>query len=311
MNKAASGGRRTCRSDVRSPLSVRRQQLPRYWTKEYVKEGLRLQTDKEYQELYQELEIAIKENHLDGLKLNTKSSKSILQPSIERISAKYQHQPPAIQSADVEWLPRCIWEMARRCAANARRRAQHSPRIRVGMPSASVTNLPPTKTVSTASEPDTSASSPQSFQPSDTACPVREGDIRAATITISREGQNHDVARAVVCIGKDIIGTRGSMEDGVRCLDFRRFQTRIKDRLAYNERQDYISWMIDNQMECEVEDQYDWWAALERQRQENRSYISFVVRQRNGTDCVRGAGLQIVSTRKRKGASSHTLRRVT
>jgi len=108
MNKNASGSRRTCRSDVRSPLSIRRHQLPRYWTKEYVKEGLRLQTDKEYQELYQELETAIKENHLDGLKLNTKSSKSILQPSIERISAKYQHHPPTIRSVDVEWLPRCI-----------------------------------------------------------------------------------------------------------------------------------------------------------------------------------------------------------
>jgi len=83
---------------------------------------------------------------------------------------------------------------------------------------------------------------------------VREGDIRAATITTTREGQNHDVARAVVCIGKDIIGAGGGTEDSVRCLDFRRFQARIRERLAYNKGQDYISWMIDNEIECEVED---------------------------------------------------------
>jgi len=52
---------------------------------------------------------------------------------------------------------------------------------------------------------------------------VREGDFRAATIIITREGQNHDVARAVIYISKDIIGAGGGIEDSVRCLDFRRF----------------------------------------------------------------------------------------
>ena len=70
---------------------------------------------------------------------------------------------------------------------------------------------------------------------------MREGDIRAVTIITTREGQNHDVTRAVVYISKDIIGAGGSTEDSVRYLDFRRFQAQIRERLAYNEGQDYIS----------------------------------------------------------------------
>jgi len=60
--------------------------------------------------------------------------------------------------------------------------------------------------------------------------------------------------RAIICISKDIIGAGGGIEDSVRYLDFRRFQARIRERLAYNEGQDYISWIIDNKIECEVED---------------------------------------------------------
>jgi len=63
---------------------------------------------------------------------------------------------------------------------------------------------------------------------------VREGDIRAATITTTREGQNHDATRAVIYVSKDIIGVGGDIKDSVRCLDFRRFQARIRERLAYN-----------------------------------------------------------------------------
>jgi len=131
--------------------------------------------------------------------------------------------------------------MARRYAVNARRRAQHLPIIRARTPSASVTKRLLTKINSTASKLDIPTSCPQSYQLSGTACLVREGDIRAATITTTREGQNHDVTRAIVYISKDIIGAGGGTEDGVRYLDFRRFQARIRERLAYNEGQDYIS----------------------------------------------------------------------
>ncbi|KAI9840207.1 MAG: hypothetical protein M1837_001835 [Sclerophora amabilis] len=236
--------------DIHNNLDVKN------WSTDLIKTGLDID-QAAYVEIYRVLETEMSKRDILGTKLNTITTKDLLQQSFAAVTRRF---PDVFGGIPQPWKVRCLKAIAQRCNYNDRRRLSRDEHLR---PTQQSTNPPkdhPGMTNRVSDEPLHGGG----------------GRLSSAAIYIQRAGGQ----KTIVCRIRDLVDSQKKTDVAVDDLSFETFVSILNEDVGFDGTQHVIFYRSIRGEDVEIVGGRSWKAALERMLLDDLDQLTFGLEMR-------------------------------